>query len=370
MIVHVIGSLSAGGNERLCLELIRRAPTGMEQALIAIDPAPHGPLQVLFQTIPDLQFFKVPYSRNERAQFVLHMARQLRDLQAQGVIVYPFGLHLLVALAAKAQPGCRVIAHVGNPPPANGPGRAMFRRIVIASRWLGTPLWSCSQTVHDQLSQLAPPLPRGSRPMPNGINIRALAEAAARGAADRTGKGAVVAMMARLDAIKDHDTLLRAFVHVIKERPGTRLWLVGDGNLREKLERQATVLALGEAVSFMGVRQDVGELLGKTDVFVFSTTAAEGFGIAVAEAMAVGRPIIATDVPACREVLEGGQCGVLVPPHDEHALARAILDVLASPEEARRLGEAAAASARARYDIAHCAAEYFDYLMPIAGSFQ
>lgn len=363
MIVHVLGRMSAGGNERLCLELIRRAPMGVEQALVTIDPTPNGPLEGLFRSIPDLQFFHVPYCRTRRARFVAEMADCLREVQARGVISYPFGLHLLVALASKALPRCHVIVHVGNPPPPAGPHRTMFRRIVIASRWLDTPLWSCSQTVHDQLSDLAAPLPRGSRGMPNGINIRALEEAALRGSATRLAGGPVVTMTARLDVIKDHDTLLRAFVAVVKAHPDTKLWLVGDGKLREKLERQAAALGLGTAVSFLGVHQKVGELLGQTDVFVFSTTSAEGFGIAVAEAMALGLPIVASDVPACREVLDGGRCGILVPPHDEHSLARGIIEMLDDPKKARRLGQAAATRARDHYDIAHCAAEYFGFLL-------
>src|SRR4051794_13771494 len=167
----------AGGNERLCLELMRQAPVGVEQALVTIYPRPGGPLESLFRSIPDLQFLHVPYTRTERARFVVEMARCLRDANASGVICYPFGLHLLIALAAKSLPRCRFIVHVGNPPPVAGSNRTMFRAIVIASRWLTTPLWSCSQTVHDQLSELASPLPPGSRAMPNGINIRSLEEA-------------------------------------------------------------------------------------------------------------------------------------------------------------------------------------------------
>jgi glycosyltransferase involved in cell wall biosynthesis len=353
----------AGGNERLCLELIRRAPVGVEQALVTIYPSPGGPLESLFRSVPDLRFFHLPYLRTRRARFVVEMARCLREVDARGVICYPFGLHLLVALAANSLPRCRSIVHVGNPPALTGPGRTMFRAIMIASHWLNTPLWSCSQTVHDQLSALASPLPPGSRAVPNGVNIQSLKEAALRGSRTRTIEGPVVAMTARLDAIKDHDTLLRAFVEVAKVRPGTKLWVIGDGNLRETLERQVAALGLGAVVSFLGVQQQVGELLGQTDVFVFSTTGAEGFGIAVAEAMALGLPIVATDVSACREVLDGGRCGVLVPPRDPQALARAISDLLADPKKARLLGEAAATRAGLHYDIAHCAAEYFAFLL-------
>jgi glycosyltransferase involved in cell wall biosynthesis len=366
MIVHVLGRMSAGGNERLCLELIRRAPIGLEQVLLTIDPSPSGPLEELFHAIPGLQFEHVPYVRTQRVRFVIELARRFRALPAEGVVAYPFGLHLLVALAAKAQPGCRVIAHVGNPPAVAGAKRAMFRRIIMASRWLGTPLWCCSETVRDQMDRLAGPLPLGSCAMPNGINIKALREASGTAVTNRlrrTQAGPVVAMVARLDGIKDHHTLLSAFAQVVKERPDAKLWLVGDGILRQALEREVVALKLTNVVEFLGVRTDIGQLLAEVDIFVFSTTGAEGFGIALAEAMALGLPVVATDVPACREVLGDGSCGILVRPNDPAAIRRAILDLLDNPAYALSLGAKAALRAETRYDIAHCAAEYYRQLL-------
>jgi len=362
VIVHVLGRMTVGGNERLCLELIRRAPPGVEQALITIDSIAEGPLEPLFREIPRLRVFHVPYSRTGRTRFVLRLARQFRALQARGVIIYPFGLHLLVALAAKAQPGCRTIVHVGNPPPPTPEGRARFRQIVMASRLMGVPCWCCSGTVYDQLSALAR-LPVGSRGIPNGINIPALRAAAEKGAADRTELGPVVTMTARFDAIKDHDTLLVAFERVLRQKSTAKLWLVGDGSRREELEQKVKDLRIENAVSFLGERRHVGDLLGQTDVFAFSTTPAEGFGIAVAEAMAVGLPIVATDVPACREVLAGGRCGLLVPPKNPDALASGLLALINDRARGLALARAGAEYAEEKYDIRRVAAEYYSWFI-------
>ena len=236
MIVHVLGRMTAGGNERLCLELIRRAPASVRQVLITIDSTPDGPLRPLFEAVPGLVFFHEPYDREARARFVLRLARRLRSLGPTGLVCYPFGLHLLVGLAAKVVPGCGFISHVGNPPPAAGPRRLLFRRIVSLSRWLNTPLWSCSGTVHEQFCALGLPMPADSRPLPNGVNIAELRQSASRGRVKRPEAGPVVAMMARLDASKDHDTVLDAFAIVLRRRPGARLWLVGDGECRASLE--------------------------------------------------------------------------------------------------------------------------------------
>jgi glycosyltransferase involved in cell wall biosynthesis len=170
-------------------------------------------------------------------------------------------------------------------------------------------------------------------------------------------------MTARLDAIKDHDTLLRAFTLVRRHFPTARLLLAGEGNRQEALERLSSQLGLGQSISFLGVRRSVGELLGQVDLFVFSTTAAEGFGIALAEAMAVGLPVVASNVPACREVINGGECGILVPPRDVTAMAEAMLTLLRDPALARSYATKAAQRATAEYDIRACAQHYYDYLL-------
>jgi glycosyltransferase involved in cell wall biosynthesis len=112
------------------------------------------------------------------------------------------------------------------------------------------------------------------------------------------------------------------------------LWLIGEGSHRPQLEALITELDLADRVMILGSRRDIPELLNKLDLFVFAARPDEGFGIALAEAMASGVPIVATDVGACREVLEGGRLGRLVPPQDPQALAQGIREVLADPETA------------------------------------
>jgi glycosyltransferase involved in cell wall biosynthesis len=147
-------------------------------------------------------------------------------------------------------------------------------------------------------------------------------------------------MVATLEAHKDHATLLRAMQKVVRAIPSARLWLVGDGSLRKTLEGMKDSLGLADSVQFLGSRRDVPALLGQSDVFVLSTTADEGFGTVLVEAMASGLPIVASDVPACREVLQSGKWGRLVPAGEPEALATALVEVLNAhrymePEERR-----------------------------------
>ena len=130
----------------------------------------------------------------------------------------------------------------------------------------------------------------------------------------------------RLDPIKDQSTLLRAFAAA--RVPGWQLQLVGEGPDRPRLEALARELGLNPLQVFLGRRSDIPELLGQADLFAFSTTTSEGFGIVLIEAMAAGLPVIASDVPACREVLFDGAAGELLPPGDVDAWVGRLRDLM------------------------------------------
>jgi glycosyltransferase involved in cell wall biosynthesis len=111
----------------------------------------------------------------------------------------------------------------------------------------------------------------------------------------------------------------------------------GDGEAR--LRAEAGRHALGTRARFLGIRHDVPDLLGASDLFVLPSLW-EGLGLVFLEAMAVGLPVVASNVSAIPEVVEDGVSGWLVDPGDAPALARALSSALADPAERRRRGEA------------------------------
>ena len=150
--------------------------------------------------------------------------------------------------------------------------------------------------------------------------------------------------VARQDPQKGHIHLLRALPAVIDRYPNARLVVVGRrGSASPDLDREVARLGLADAVTFTGVRHDVADLLCGADVFVFPSMY-EGLGGAVIEAMALRTPVVAADVPALREVLDGGRYGLLTPPGRPQPLAEAILSVFEDPAGAA--DRAAAAEAR------------------------
>ena len=168
---------------------------------------------------------------------------------------------------------------------------------------------------------------------------------------------AVLGTVGRLYPQKGHRYLLEAFARVIREIPETCLLVIGDGPLRKRLEQQAAGLGLAGRVRFLGDRSDVPDLLPLLDVYVHPSLY-EGMPNAVLEAMAAARTVIATHVDGTQELIVGGQTGWLVEPADPEALAERMAFALRHPEEARRMGLAAAERVKTRFSVHRMIAAY------------
>jgi glycosyltransferase involved in cell wall biosynthesis len=150
----------------------------------------------------------------------------------------------------------------------------------------------------------------------------------------------VVTTVANLRAEKGLEVLLAAAARVVRDRPGTVFQLVGNGTMRERLEAQARELGLGDAVRFLGHREDVPEVLHGSDLFVLPSRS-EAFPNGVVEGMAAGLPVVASDVGGIPELIEHERNGLLVPVGDDQALAAALLRLIDDPVKAAALAAAA-----------------------------
>ena len=140
----------------------------------------------------------------------------------------------------------------------------------------------------------------------------------------------ILIAVGRFFEAKDYPNLLRAFALVVKQNSNVCLWIVGDGPLRSTMESVACELNLSSHITFFGIRYDIPEIMNAADVFVLSS-AWEGFGLVVAEAMATERIVVATDCGGVRELV--GDCGYIVPPRDFVQLSNALLSALAMPAD-------------------------------------
>ena len=126
---------------------------------------------------------------------------------------------------------------------------------------------------------------------------------------------------------KGFSNLIRALPEVLQSHPGALLLMVGDGPLRSPLESLTRELNLWDKVVFTGFRTDVRKILACIDVFAVPSLL-EGFPMVTLEAMAMGKPIVATDIDGMREQCKDGESGLLIPPGDPKSLAVAIIRLL------------------------------------------
>ncbi len=154
----------------------------------------------------------------------------------------------------------------------------------------------------------------------------------------------MIGIVGRLDRFKGHDVLLEAVATVRRDVPDVVLLCVGDGALREQLHADAFRLGLKGHVVWAGrmSQADVYRHVLSMDVVAMpSRPGLEGFGLAAAEAMALGKPVVVSDVDGLSEVAGRDGAALLVPPEDPGALAAALRHLLASPDERHAVGQAA-----------------------------
>lgn len=166
-----------------------------------------------------------------------------------------------------------------------------------------------------------------------------------------------IAYVGQIYPPKGINFLIDAFGEVAEEFPNARLFVIGHPAIEEysdyppALERQAAELGLAERVVFTGWRDDVKPIVALMDVLVHPSLA-EGFGRAVLEAMALGRPVIASRLGGLREAIRDGENGFLVEPGDAAAIADRLRLLLGDSELRARLGREAEATVFSRYLIA------------------
>lgn len=158
--------------------------------------------------------------------------------------------------------------------------------------------------------------------------------------------------VAHLFARKGYDVMLRALPAIIREVPAVQYLIVGTGDAayERQLRALAATLRVANHVHFAGFQDDVAPFLSALSLYVHPARM-EGFGIAVLEALAAGKAVVATRVGGLPEVVEHGRTGLLVAPNDPDELSAAILSLLRDEGRRKEMGDRAARTARERFDL-------------------
>ncbi|NTV29133.1 MAG: glycosyltransferase family 4 protein [Candidatus Omnitrophica bacterium] len=191
--------------------------------------------------------------------------------------------------------------------------------------------------------------------VPSGIDLDGLVREipASADCRRRIGAGAeevVLVTVTRLEPIKGNHVLLEALAALEGKVHSTRLFVVGEGRARQVLEEQAARLGVAGRVVFVGFQDRVADYLVAADIFVLPSLN-EGMGRAVLEAMACGRPVVASRVGGIPDLVEDGVQGFLVPPGDAVALARALGRLASEPELRSTMGQNAWSRATQKFSV-------------------
>jgi glycosyltransferase involved in cell wall biosynthesis len=359
-VIVVLSSLCAEGTPVMAKDLcIQWRRSGIEPAILTLFDEPD-------EMYADFASLQVPILRAHLARsgwaryatMVRSIADASRSLRPDAILSMPFGWHAFLAVGARLAGVKHFAAHVGNYPASwEERGFWKFQTEVLLGRPFTGTLICCSEYVRDGVLRHFPVRRGRTTVVYNGCDVTDVARRAAGVRQAQTAHPFRVGMVARFERHKDQDTLIDA-VAILSRRMPVELWLVGDGSRRGELERFAKERGVERLVRFLGARRDVPEILGDLDAFAFSAKPDEGLGIALIEAMAARVPVVATEVGACREVLDQGTLGRLVPYRDSHGMASALEDVARGGPELEARTEAAARKAKATFSKEAMATAY------------
>ncbi|ADA66512.1 glycosyl transferase group 1 [Thermotoga petrophila RKU-10] len=361
-VLHIIPSLAVGGAEKLVSDMVEFADRSrFDVAVMRITGTDSFLVEKLTSKGYQVYTIVLDYEAIAPSKVIRRLLRAIKNMRRTYNLlreIRPDIIHShLSALRIALIPAllCRIpvkvhTIHTVAEKDAKGITR-FFNR--IAFKFFGFVPVSISQEVAESVKKLYGR--KISTPVIyNGIDVQKFSiDQPKRVDRDKT----ILINVARLSREKNHALLVRAFSKAVQSCPNLELWLVGDGELRRDIEELVKQLGLEEKVKFFGVRSDVPELLSQADIFVLSSDY-EGSGLVVAEAMAAGLPVIATAIGGIPEILEGGRAGILVPPKDVDALAKAIVELARDEKKRAELSDYGRKLVAERFDIRRTVREY------------
>lgn len=330
-VVHLVSTLNLGGLEKVVYDLVRLADRNrFENHVICIGGI--GALADDFQKLGVPTLALDPVGKNGIFATSRRLAKLLRPMKIDVLHTHNPTPHMVGSLT-RFQTPIPVLVHTKHGRNYPGNWKRVFVNRMMA--WVT----DCVVAVSHDAAAVSRDIERVSehklRVIQNGIDL-------ARFKGNPTGSrnSANVIHVARLsDPPKDHATLLRAARLVTNHVPNFHLEIVGDGPDRSRLESLRDELQLQNHVTFSGFRSDVCERLANSQLAILSSLT-EGLSISLLEAMAMGLPVVATDVGGNRELVVHQQTGILVAPQDPDVMARAMLELIQSPTKAAAFGAA------------------------------
>jgi glycosyltransferase involved in cell wall biosynthesis len=349
-VVHVIGSLRTGGAERQVVNYLLAADqTEFRHSVVCLTDRGD------FAPVVEAAGVPVHVRRVRFRHFPTSLAGFVRWLRHERVHVVHTHMHsaALWGRLAGELAGVPVLVTTEH-------GKELWKKPhqILVDRWLARSTWRHFAVSRDGMN-IRMKRERISADrielVPNGVPLPDLGDQERANASIRAELGIVagrpvVGSVGRIVEAKAYPDLLDA-VDVVRKRHPDVCWLqIGDGPLRDDLAALVREKRMSDNVIMAGRRENISQLLAALDVWVMSSIR-EGLPVALLEAMAAARPIVATDVGGIPDAVTDGESALLVPPGDPTLLANGILRLLSDSDTASRLGAAARHRAEVDYSI-------------------
>lgn len=323
-ILHVITSLQIGGAEKLMVDIL---PI-MKQRGIDAEIAVFKGTRTAFYNTLESEGVKIHLLSDNGSVYNPMLILKLAKLMSSYDIVHTHNSSPQL-FAAIANIICRVYLVTTEHNTYNRKRDSMIMKLTDRFMYHRYKKVICiSDLTQKNLVQYLPFTASKACVVNNGINVNVYQKAPTSSEAVlRRGKGNIIlTMVGAFRQQKDQDTIVRA---LCKLPYNVKLWLIGDGERRTQVEKLVASLNLKERVYFWGRRNDIQSLLKSSDLFVMSSHW-EGFGLAAAEGMAAGLPVLASDVDGLSQVVGGA--GILFAPGDDNELASRVKELIDSED--------------------------------------
>ena len=347
-IVYVLTSLGMGGAERQALAVAdRMAERGHSVALLVL----RLPIPQQWPTAHSIVYLNIRKTPLSLLAGLAHARRFLLAFRPDLLHSHSFHANMVARVLKLVVPSANVLSSVHNIY-EGGWGRMLAYGL---TDWLACRTTAVSQAAAERFVRFMAVGRRKCVVVTNGIDTAEFAPDSARRERMRSEMGLDAEFIwlaaGRIVPAKDYPNLLRAFAQLRQCRADARLWIAGEGAGPDfdRMARLQAETGLGGEVRLLGLCRDMPALLDAADGFVLAS-AWEGMPLAVAEAMAMEKPIVATDVGGVRELV--GETGTIVAAGDPQALAQAMLSEMEKSGENRQaMGRAARARIEAKFDI-------------------
>ena len=323
-IVHTESSMGWGGQEiRILTEALHLSVRGY-RVIIGCSRESQLYVRALRAGLPVIP---IPFKRAMDPQAVWHVYRVLKRERVE-ILNTHSSVDSWVASFAGRLAGVAIVRtrHLSVPLKRNPMARLVYSRLCDRIVTMG-------EAIRQLLIREAGVEPSKVVSIPTGVNLEQFDPLRRDGHVIRKELGIaedipLIGMVTVLRSWKGHRIFLQAIPLVLKAVPSARFLIVGDGPQRENIQGWVEGMGLNEVVMMVGHREDIPELLAALDIVVLSSTAAEGVPQALVQALAMQRPVVATDVGGVGELIRDGETGLLIPPHDPQALARSVIKLL------------------------------------------